>query len=545
MNTPPAPSREGNRIPSDAKKEVGNETGRGIQLLGYSHLLRSLIGHRWIVISAAVGLMVLTVFLLPFIGTEFMPRMESKAFTVVVKMPEGTKLERTSSAVANLEELLYTITGDSLLTVYSHIGEGSGSENAIFEGENTAMMKVVLSSECRVAPEAVIEQFVHTAENPDGLELTIKQEENSLSSLLGSEGAPIVVEVKGEELDEIANITEEVKSRMQEVPGLYNIVSSIEDGAPEITISINRTIAGINNLSVSTVIEQLKQQLSGKEAGKMEYRGEMRDIVIKVPDIPLRALGDLVIKNGEQEFRLREIATFGESQAPKEIYRRNQNRISKVMANMDAGKSLDKVAEEIRQAMKGIELPVNYSVTVTGEEEKRQESMNSLLFALALSVILVYMVLASQFESLLHPFTILLTIPLAVVGAILLFFLTGTTINMMGVIGIVMLVGIAVNNSIILVDRINQLKADGTGLTDAIVQAGQQRIRPIIMTTLTTILALLPMTFSFGEGASLRSPMAIAVIGGLVTSTLMSLMVIPCVYYVLERLKNSWNRGNK
>ncbi len=295
-------------------------------------------------------------------------------------------------------------------------------------------------------------------------------------------------------------------------------------------------MAGINNLSVSTVIEQLKQQLGGKEAGKMEYRGEMRDIIIKVPDIPLGALGDLVIRNGEQQFRLREIATLEESQAPKEIYRRNQNRISKVMANMDAGKSLDKLAEEIRRSVKDIELPANYSITVTGEEEKRQESMNSLLFALALSVILVYMVLASQFESLLHPFTILLTIPLAVVGAILLFFLTGTTINMMGVIGIVMLVGIAVNNSIILVDRINQLKMD-RDLTDAIVEAGQQRIRPIIMTTLTTILALLPMTFSFGEGASLRSPMAIAVIGGLLTSTLMSLMVIPCVYYILEKVK--------
>lgn len=514
---------------------IGNT---GLQMKGYSRLLRSLIGHRWAVISAAVGLLVLTGFLIPFIGTEFMPRMESKAFSVVVKMPEGTRLERTASAVANLEELLYTISGDSLLTLYSHIGEGSGSENAIFEGENTAMMKVILSPECAVLPEAVIEQFVHTAENPDGLELTIKQDENSLSSLLGSEGAPIVVEVKGEELDEIADITEEVKTRMLAVSGLYNITSSIEDGAPEITISINRTMAGINNLSVSTVIEQLKQQLGGKEAGKMEYRGEMRDIVIKTPDIPLSALGDLVIRNGEQEFRLREIATFGQSQAPKEIYRRGQNRISRVMANMDAGKSLDKVAEEIRQTVKGIELPANYSITVTGEEEKRQESMNSLLFALALSIILVYMVLASQFESLLHPFTILLTIPLAVVGAILLFFITGTTINMMGVIGIVMLVGIAVNNSIILVDRINQLKATGTDLTDAIVQAGQQRIRPIIMTTLTTILALLPMTFSFGEGASLRSPMAIAVIGGLLTSTWMSLMVIPCVYYVLERLKS-------
>lgn len=519
-------------------------SSKSLQMAGYSRILRSLISHRWIVIGAAVGLMVMTVFLLPFIGTEFMPRTESKAFTVLVKMPEGTRLERTASAVDNLEQLLYTITGDSLSTVYSHIGEGSGSENAIFEGENTAMMKVILSPACPVSPEAVIEQFVRTAENPDGLELTIKQEENSLSSLLGSEGAPIVVEVKGEELDEIAAITEEVKNRMQDVSGLYNIMSSIEDGAPEITISIDRTMAGINNLSVSTVIEQLKQQLGGKEAGKMEYRGEMRDIIIKVPDITLGALGDLVIKNGEQQFRLREIATLEESQAPKEIYRRNQNRISKVMANMDTGKSLDKLAEEIRRSVRDIELPNNYSITVTGEEEKRQESMNSLLFALALSVILVYMVLASQFESLLHPFTILLTIPLAVVGAILLFFLTGTTINMMGVIGIVMLVGIAVNNSIILVDRINQLKTD-RDLTDAIVEAGQQRIRPIIMTTLTTILALLPMTFSFGEGASLRSPMAIAVIGGLLTSTVMSLMVIPCVYYVLEGLKNSRNGWRK
>ena len=511
-------------------------SSKGLQMTGYSRLLRKLISHRWLVIGAAVGLMVVTVFLLLFIGTEFMPRTESKAFTVLMKMPEGTRLERTASAVDNLEQLLYAITGDSLSTVYSHIGEGSGSENAIFEGENTAMMKVILSPACPVSPEAVIEQLVRTAENPDGLELTIKQEENSLSSLLGSEGAPIVVEVRGEELDEIAAITEEVKNRMQDVSGLYNILSSIEDGAPEITVSIDRTMAGINNLSVSTVIEQLKQQLGGKEAGKMEYRGEMRDIIIKVPDIPLGALGDLVIKNGEQQFRLREIATLEESQAPKEIYRRNQNRISKVMANMDTGKSLDKLAEEIRRSVKDIELPANYSITVTGEEEKRQESMNSLLFALALSVILVYMVLASQFESLLHPFTILLTIPLAVVGAILLFFLTGTTINMMGVIGIVMLVGIAVNNSIILVDRINQLKTD-RDLTDAIVEAGQQRIRPIIMTTLTTILALLPMTFSFGEGASLRSPMAIAVIGGLVTSTLMSLMVIPCVYYILEKVK--------
>lgn len=515
---------------------------KSIQMKGYSTMLRLLLKRRWVVISVAVLLIVVAGMLVPFIGTEFMPRAESKSFSAQVKMPEGTRLERTAAAVSNLEQLLYSISGDSTLTVYSHVGEGSGSENAIFEGENTAMMKVILSPDCSLAPEEVIAQFVQEAENPDGLELTIKQDENSLSSLLGSEGAPIIVEVKGEELDEIADITEEVKKRMLGINGLYNIMSSIEDGAPEVTISIDRTVAGINNISVATVIEQLKQQLGGKDVGKMEYRGEMRDIVIKVPDITLNSLGSMTIKNGDQEFRLQEIAKIEQGQAPKEIYHRNQNRISQIMANMEAGKSLDKLAEEIRLSVGEIELPANYSITVTGEEEKRQESMDSLMFALVLSIVLVYMVLASQFESLLHPFTILLTIPLAVVGAILLFFFTGTTINMMGVIGIVMLVGIAVNNSIILVDRINQLKADGTELTDAIVQAGQQRIRPIIMTSLTTILALLPMTIGFGEGASLRSPMAIAVIGGLVTSTLMSLMVIPCVYYILEQAKRRLNK---
>lgn len=508
----------------------------GIRFSGYTPVLRTLLHHRWKVVGCAVLLLVVAGLLTPFVGTEFMPRAESNAFSVTVKLPEGTSLERTASAVGNLEELMYEISQDSLCTVYSHIGSGSGSENDIFEGENTAVMKIILSSSCPLTPDDVMTQFVRATEDIEGTDITLKQEENSLGSLLGGEDAPIVVEVKGEELDEIAAVTAEVAGRINNVRGIYNIRSSVEDGAPEVTITVDRTAAGIYDISVSTVIEQLKQQLGGVEAGKMEYRGEMRDISIKVPDISLHDLGSLVIRNGEKEFRLQEIAAIKESQAPKEIFRRGQNRISKVTASLDAGYSLDKVADEIRLAVKNLELPDGYSITVTGEEEKRQESMDSLMFALTLSVILVYMVLAAQFESLLHPFTILLTIPLAVVGAILAFFLTGTTINMMGVIGIVMLVGIAVNNSIILVDRINQLKQSGMTTTDAIVEAGQQRIRPILMTTLTTILALLPMTFGFGEGASLRSPMAIAVIGGLVTSTLMSLMVIPCVYAIFESL---------
>lgn len=514
-----------------------SQTKNAIRLNGYGRLLQYLINKRWWVIGFSTILIVTTVLLIPYIGTEFMPRTESRSFAIKVKMAEGTRIERTTAAVESLEEILLSLSGDSLCTIYSHIGEGSGSINTIFEGEHTASIQVILSESAPISQDELIEQVAAVTDNIDGLELTFAQEENSLSSLLGSEGAPIVVEVKGEELDEIAIITEEVKQQMLNIPGLYNIISSIEDGAPELSITIDRTMAGINNLSVATVIEQLKQQLSGKEAGKMEYKGELRSIIVKIPDVSLSTLGLITIKNGDKEFLLQEIATIQHTEAPREILRLNQTRISQVMANIDANVSLDKIAQEIRMAVEDINLPNNYSITVSGEEEKRQESMNSLLFALLLSVILVYMVLASQFESLLHPFTILLTIPLAVVGAILLFFITGTTINMMGVIGMVMLVGIAVNNSIILVDRINQLIISGSTIKEAIIEAGQQRIRPIIMTSLTTILALLPLTFSFGQGASLRSPMAIAVIGGLITSTIMSLMVIPCVYYILEKTK--------
>ena len=202
---------------------------------------------------------------------------------------------------------------------------------------------------------------------------------------------------------------------------------------------------------------------------------------------------------------------------------------------LEKGYTLGSVTPEIKAQLKDIQFPAKYSAKITGEEEKRAESFNGLSFALLLSIILVYMVMASQFESLRHPFTILLTIPLAGVGCIYAFLLTGASLNMMAFIGIIMLAGIAVNNSILLVDAANRLKATGLGLTEAIKTAAQQRIRPIIMTSLTTILALLPMCFGFGEGASLRSPMALAVIGGLFTSTIMTLVVIPCVYYIFDK----------
>jgi HAE1 family hydrophobic/amphiphilic exporter-1 len=210
-------------------------------------------------------------------------------------------------------------------------------------------------------------------------------------------------------------------------------------------------------------------------------------------------------------------------------------RAAVVTAHKREGRPFDHAIREINDRLALLDIPPDYRLAIAGEEAKRQEEFSDLRFALILSVILVYMVLASQFESLIHPFAILLTIPLAGVGAVLIFFMLGRPLSIMAYIGIIMLVGIAVNDSIILIDAINRLRREGIAKGEAIVAAGRMRIRPIIMTSATTILALLPLTLGFGEGASLRSPMALAVIGGLVTSTILTLIVIPCVYSVLDR----------
>ncbi len=530
------------RNKKETKKTQAAREESSIRIEGYSNMLRAILRRRWLVVGLSVLLVCGTYCLLPFIGAEFMPKAENNSFSIEVKMQEGTRLERTASTVESIENLIYSITKDSLCTIYSHIGPGYSSGSNIFSGDNTASLKVILSPESQYTPEELMEELFANTTDIEGLELSFMQDRNSMGALLGSEDAPVVIEIKGEELDEIADITAQVNELAKGVPGIYNLSNSIEDGAPEIVITVNRALAGMNNLNVTTIVTQIQEQLSGKSAGQMDYKGEMRDIMIKVPEIPLSQLNDIVITSDAKQFRLAELADIRRDVAPKEIFRRNQSRIAKVTANLEEGYSLSKVSENIRTTLEAIDLPANYSIDITGEEEKRQESMGGLIFALILSVVLVYMVMASQFESLLHPFTILLTIPLALVGAILLFFVTGTTINIMGVIGVIMLSGIAVNSSIILVDRINQLKDGGMPLTEAIVEAAQQRIRPILMTSITTILSLLPMAIAFGDGASLRAPMAIAVIGGLVTSTLLSLIVIPCVYSLFEQMKASFKK---
>ncbi len=485
--------------------------------------------------------------LIPRLGSEFMPGAESASFTLNLKLPEGTSLQRTESTSAKVEGMIRELLGDRIYLIYSQAGEDNTSslgQTSITRGENSASLKVILTPSYAAHTEeaiSLIDTYLKTI--PD-IEAGFTREETALQSSLGTSKAPFSLEVSGKEYNELERIVNDSRNILSGNRGLYNLTTSLEEGTPEVEVAIDRFKSSYYSVTVESIINQIKSYLSGSAAGSFEKDGEMMDITIRLGNISLNELRDLLITAGNVKVPLSELAAVKTIISPREITRRNQSRTCYVYGRVSANSAFDKVIKEAGESLKAVALPLDYKMEFTGEELKRKESMSNLSFALILSLILVFMVLAAQFESLIQPFVIMLTIPLAGVGTVLAFLFLGKPLNMMAYIGIIMLGGIAVNNAILLIDRINQLRENGMEKKSAIVLAGMQRIRPILMTSLTTILALLPLTIGIGESASLRAPMALAVISGLVSSTLLTLILIPCVYWVLDSFSN-WVTGSK
>lgn len=521
-------------------KKKENVKSSAITIKGFGRFVGRVLKMKYTVILVAALLMVGSYLMLPFIGMEFMPKADSKEFSVYVNMEPGTRLASTDNAMLSLEDAIKTLGGEDIEWIYTQVGPSNleSQGDAKLEEENQACITVKVKQDSPLDADYFISHISEAYTLPEGIEISYEKEQSALQSILGTEGAPLVIEVKGEELALLDELSSEIKQKISDIPGIYDIKTSMEKGAPEVEIKIDRLKSGIYSIDVSSVSQQVAEKLSGKTAGTFETNGETVNIEIKVPEVALSDIYNIEIIQGDKKYRLGEIADIEITSAPQRINRVNQNRTAEITAMIEKGYSLSQITPAIEERLATVEFPSKYMASITGEEAMRQESFSGLGFALFLSILLVYMVMAAQFESLRHPFTILLTIPLAGVGCILAFLLTGQTLNMMAFIGIIMLAGIAVNSSIILVDAINRLKAEGHPLEESIMMAAQYRIRPIIMTSATTILALLPMCFGFGEGASLRSPMALAVIGGLLTSTVMTLVVIPCVYYIFDKKKS-------
>jgi len=504
----------------------------------YGRALERILRRRWLVIGLTLVVIGIALFCLRFIGSEFMPQQTQSELIIKVKLPEGTGLERTEGAVRNLEAMVRDRAGDKIERIYTRVGPKGTAQTAAeaLEDENNAVLQVDFKKESqRFLPGLIAGLEKEMSEIPD-LAVQFVRQQTTLQTALGTENAPLVVEIKGKDLDDLVKLADGVKAKLVALPELADVETNFQAGRPEVDIQVDKAQAARYSLRTDTIGNQIKNVLAGTDLGELEDKGEYVKIMLRNPKVSIGKLQDLVlVTSSGLHLPLSDVAKLVRTESPREIIRNNQTRVAEVQAQLAGKIPFDRVIARVKDAIKDTVLPEGYFMSITGEELLRRESFKNLKFALLLAIILVYMVMAAQFESLIHPLIVLLTIPLAGVGAIFLMLILGVPFSIMSIIGLIMLAGIAVSNSIVLVDMINQSRRAGMGLDEAIIFAGRNRIRPILMMSLTTILALLPFILGVGAGSSLRAPMAVAVTGGLISSTFLTLVVIPAVYRLLGK----------
>ena len=498
----------------------------------YPPLLRASLANRWLVVVAAAAIFAATMMLVPRLGTELIPQFSQGEFNVDLRLPPGATLFETDRAIQATQRVAAGI--DAVALDYSVAGTGNRLDaNPVDAGDNTGSLSITLK------PNAGRESENRTmaAIRDELSRLPGVQYEFSRPALLSFQ-SPLQIEISGYDLEGLARVSSQVVSAMSKSDRFTDVKTTVERGNPEIQIVFDQERASKLGLNVRDIANRVVANVRGELATRYTWRDRKIDVLVRSVDTRQSSIDEIrrliVNPSSDRPVTLDAVARVAVSQGPAESRRVAQERVAIVTANLAFG-DLGAAAQEAGTIVSRIPLPNGISTIVSGQSEEMQASFESMQFALLLAVFLVYLVMASQFESLIHPFVILFTIPLALVGAVLALFITGTTINIVALIGVIMLAGIVVNNAIVLVDLINQLRAQGIDRHDAIMQAGEARLRPILMTSLTTALGLLPMAMGFGEGSEVRTPMAITVIGGLVVSTLLTLVVIPVVYSLMDR----------
>ncbi len=499
----------------------------------YLRCLNWCLSHRVWVIGLTIAAMIGSIALFPLIGSEFMPAMDQGQFTVRIELPYGTSLEETDQVAAIVEErILQMPEVDYLLTNVGSSGEMS------FESRSTEIsslnVKLKRSSERERSLEEIMEELRNTLKVPDA-----KISVTSMDMMGGMGGKPVVITVKGDDLEVLEGLTRVIRDEISQVSGIREIEDTISQGNPELRVKVNRSLAARLGLRVAQIGSTLETAIKGKTATRFEVGGKEFDITIKMDRADVNTpelIKELLIPSPTgAKVPLKRIAEFSIEKGPRQILRHNQVRYVDITADLfesDLGTAMKSVQERIE---KNIVLPEGYLIEYGGQFKEMQDSFIDLFYAFLLAILLVYMVMASQFESLLHPFVIMFSVPMAVIGVLPGLFITGQKLSVLSIIGVIMLAGIVVNNAIVLVDYINTLRARGKALREAILEAGLTRLRPIMMTALTTILGLLPLALGIGEGAEVQVPLAIVVIGGLSISTLLTLFVVPVIYSILER----------
>jgi HAE1 family hydrophobic/amphiphilic exporter-1 len=500
---------------------------------GYPRSLRWALANPLTILVLVAACFLTTGWALSRLDTELLPEVHQGEFTVEVALPVGTPLEETVAVVSPVEDAILAEKG-SIEALLLTVGYDAAYSNRSDEGEHTARFKVLLDrADPRTEAEVVRRLRARFAAIPD-LDARVTR------PVLFSFRTPIEVEVHGDDLLELRRQAEVVRRTLAAMPQLADVETTQRRGSPEVQVVYDRDRLARYDLNPGDVASRVRDKVQGFEATRYNLKDRRIPIVVRLQMTDRETVEDVrslvVNPGGERPIPLSAVASVELAEGPSEVRRIDGRRVALVTASIASG-SLGSAVGAIKEELNALEWPPRTTFFMAGQNQEWERSRGSLWLALALSVFLVYVIMAAQFESMWHPFVILFTIPLAFFGTAVTLYVLGISLSIVVVLGMIMLAGIVVNNAIVLVDYVNILRRRGSAMTEAVVTAGAVRLRPILMTTATTSLGLLPMALGLGDGAELRTPMAIAVISGLVVSTLLTLFIIPVIYSLVDRLK--------
>jgi HAE1 family hydrophobic/amphiphilic exporter-1 len=504
----------------------------------YRNLLHGVQRHRWRTVVLALLIFAGSLVTLPFIGTEFLPPSDEGEVRVSGEMEVGSRLGLVDQQTRLMESIVYPAVPELMASVAS-VGASGYRPDSASEGE--LRLSLVPATERTRSNTEIADDLRRRLEGKiPGMTLRVRAPQGQflLDRILGGEEG-ITVEIRGYDLSVLESLAEQAAAAIAGVPGVTDMETSRNKGTPQTKIHINRDKAADLGLTVREVAEVLETAVAGRRAGEYRSEGNSYRILVQLADAQNRSMDEILditlSTPGGQNVALRNLVGTEAGRGPIYIDRKDQQRLVTVQANV-TGRDLGSVAADVLTRLTEIPRPPGFEIGIAGNFEEQQKAFRELVISLVLALVLVYMVLACQYESLVDPLIVMFSVPLAAVGVLLTLFLTGTTLNVQSYIGCIMLGGIVVNNAILLVDQAGRLRLmDGMSTRDALAEAGRRRLRPILMTTSTTILGLLPLAFGIGEGADAQAPLARAVIGGLLGSTLITLVLIPAIYGLVHR----------
>ncbi|MDR6094839.1 efflux RND transporter permease subunit [Stenotrophomonas sp. SORGH_AS_0321] len=516
---------------------------------GYLRLLPSALAHPGKVLGLAALAFVATMALVPMLGADLIPQLAQDRFEMTVKLPAGTPLKQTDALVRELQ-LAHgdgkQAAGEGIASLYGVSGAGTRLDASPTEsGENIGKLTVVMEGGGDARSEAAItERLRDTMASHPGVQVDFAR------PALFSFSTPLEIELRGQDMASLEQAGQRLAAMLRNNAHYADVKSTVEEGFPEIQIRFDQERAGALGLTTRQIADVVVKKVRGDVATRYSFRDRKIDVLVRAQQgdrASVDSIRRLIVNPGStRPVTLDAVAEVVATTGPSEIHRADQTRVAVVSANLrdiDLGGAMREVQAMVAEQPLGAAVGMH----IGGQGEELEESARSLIFAFGLAIFLVYLVMASQFESLLHPFVILFTIPLALVGAVLALLLSGKPISVVVFIGLILLVGLVTKNAIILIDKVNQLREAGVAKHEALVEGARSRLRPIIMTTLCTLFGFLPLAVAMGEGAEVRAPMAITVIGGLLVSTLLTLLVIPVVYDLMDRKGDAYyrERGRK